>query len=130
MPPDEPTFGQQVTFLYVQDLEVSSRFYGDLLGLPLALDQGACRIYTVTPTAFIGLCTCRDTPRPADVILTLVTEDVRAWQTRLETAGVPLETPTRYNPRFDITHLFVRDPDGYRVEIQHFHAPNWPTPEP
>ena len=38
-------FDQLVTFLYTRDLEQSAVFYGETLGLPLVLDQGACRIY-------------------------------------------------------------------------------------
>ena len=49
-------FDQQVTFLLVADLATSSRFYGEQLGLEMVLDQGDCRIYRITPTAFIGIC--------------------------------------------------------------------------
>jgi catechol 2,3-dioxygenase-like lactoylglutathione lyase family enzyme len=51
---ERPQLDQQVTFLYVRDLEASTRFYGELLGLPLALDQGVCRIYRVAAGAFIS----------------------------------------------------------------------------
>ena len=38
------SFDQQVTFLYVKDLEKSARFYGETLALTLVLDQGPARI--------------------------------------------------------------------------------------
>ena len=38
-------FDQHVTFLYAEDPEPSWRFYEEVLGLPLAQDQGSCRIY-------------------------------------------------------------------------------------
>ena len=41
------SFDQQVTFLYVKDLERSERFYGEILGLELVLNQGLARIYRV-----------------------------------------------------------------------------------
>ena len=47
-------FAQQVTFLKVVDLEISTVFYRDRIGLQLVLDQGDCRIFAVTATAFLG----------------------------------------------------------------------------
>jgi len=41
---DTPAWDAQVTFCYTADFESSTHFYEELLGLPLALDQGACRI--------------------------------------------------------------------------------------
>ena len=49
-------FDQQVTFLYTPDLAASAHFYGEVLGLPLVLDQGLCRIYRVSGDAFLGVC--------------------------------------------------------------------------
>jgi len=36
---------EQITFLYTRDIAASARFYEEVLGLELALDQGGCRIY-------------------------------------------------------------------------------------
>jgi len=55
-PLHRPPITQQVTFLYVADLEATHRFYSDLLGLPLVLDQGTCRIYRAAGEAFLGFC--------------------------------------------------------------------------
>ena len=60
-------FDQHVTFLYAEDPEPSWRFYEDVLGLPLAQDQGSCRIYAVAPggRAYLGVCRARG-PRVSD----------------------------------------------------------------
>jgi catechol 2,3-dioxygenase-like lactoylglutathione lyase family enzyme len=51
------SFDQQVTFLYVKDLERSERFYSEVLGLELVLNQGLARIYRVgSGNAFLGIC--------------------------------------------------------------------------
>ena len=67
-------FDQLVTFLYTRDLARSAAFYGDTLGLPLALDQGGCRIYRVSPDGFLGLCRCSEARpcNPDGVIVTFV----------------------------------------------------------
>lgn len=116
-------FQDLVTFLYVADLDRSQRFYGGALGLPLVLDQGACRIFRVSPGGFVGV--CRGDPAPAGVIVTLVTEEVEQRCAALEAAGIVFERALAHHPGFDITHAFLRDPDGYLVEIQRFEDPQW-----
>lgn len=118
-------FDSQITFVYTADLSAAARFYGELLGLPLALDQGSCRIYRVTPTAFLGVCSRPAVQATDSVILTLVTDDVDGWFARLSAAGVSVDTPPTMNPTYRIYHFFVRDPDGWRVELQRFEDPRW-----
>ena len=123
--PRPPT--QQVTFIYVRDLAEADRFYGQTLGFNLALDQGSCRIYQVTPTAFIGVCTGKKINQKDGVILTFVSADLDAWYDHLHAKGYAVEKPPSFNKKYNITHLFCRDPDGYLVEIQDFHDPQWPS---
>lgn len=120
-----PPIHQHITFLRVRDLAASAAFYEGALGLPLALDQGACRIYRLTDSAFLGICRREDAaaPDPAGVIVTLVTPDVEQWVARLQAAGIAAEAAPAHNPVYRITHFFVRDPDGFRLEIQRFDHP-------
>ncbi len=122
-------FDQQVTFLYTRDLERSAAFYGETLGLPLVLDQGGCRIYRVSSDGFLGLCRCGESRpcNPEGVIVTFVSDDVDGWYERLKAKGVTFETPPRDNRAFNIYHCFLRDPDGYQIEIQRFDDPAWPA---
>ena len=119
-----PPITQQITFLYVTDLDVSTAFYAGMLGLPLVRDQGTCRIYRAAPTAFIGLCRRPDiVPQPDSLIVTLVTDNVDSWFMRAVAAGATVESPPAHSDLYQITHCFLRDPDGYRVEIQRFDTP-------
>lgn len=123
-----PPIDQQVTFLYTRDLEGTARFYEEVLGLSLALDQGSCRIYHVAGTAFLGFCRREEVPkRPQGVILTLVTGEVDRWYEILVEKGVAFEEPPARNPRYNIYHCFLRDPNGYLIEIQSFLDPAWPA---
>jgi len=115
------TFDSQITFLYVADLARSAEFYGGVLGLELARDQGACHIYRVSGAAYLGLCDHRE-PEPGGTIVTLVTDDVDTWAERLTVAGLDVDGP-HANERFALYHVFVRDPDGHLVEIQRFDDP-------
>lgn len=123
-----PPIDQQVTFLYTRDLAATAHFYETVLRLPLALDQGSCRIYRVSRDGFLGFCQRDDAPaRPAGVIFTLVTPDVDAWHRYLSEQGIALEKPPTFNPAYNIYHLFLRDPNGYLIEIQRFQDPAWPA---
>lgn len=114
----------QITFCGCRDLARTSAFYEDALGLDLAVDQGRCRIFRVAEGAFLGFCEHLDV-RPEGVILTLVAGDVEARHRELVAAGVAVEAEPVHSEEFAITHFFLRDPDGHRVEIQRFDDPDW-----
>lgn len=119
---------QQITFFMVKDLGATADFYERVLGLPLVVDQGRCRIYQVVGQAYIGFC---ERPESADstqnVIMTLVTPDVDGWYEHLRALGVPAERPPTVDLSYRIYHCFVRDPNGYLVEIQRFLDPVMPA---
>lgn len=121
-----PPVNAQITFLYTRDLARSARFYERILGCSLALDQGSCRIYRLAGGAYIGICQRDDAPENnSGLILTLVTTDVDAWYERIVASGWPCEHAPRYNAEYKIYHFFLRDPSGYRIEIQRFDSENW-----
>ena len=117
-----------VTFCATDDLAATARFYEHVVGLDLALDQGTCRIYRVTPTAFVGFCARDDAPKPDGVILTLLTPEVDEVCDALCRRGAVIEKPPAFNPRYQIRHAFLRDPNGYLIEIQRFEDPAWRGP--
>jgi len=119
-------FNASVTFCATDDLGATGFFYEKILGLELALDQGTCRIYRVAGCGFVGFCSRLEAPKPDGIILTLVTEDVDGWFEKIQAAGVVVDKPPTHNPDYNIYHCFVRDPNGYAVEIQRFDDPRWP----
>lgn len=121
------SFDQQVTFLLVADLERSTEFYRDALGLEIVLDQGDCRILRVTDTAFVGICERKGERDPGAVLVTLVTDEVDERHRALVAAGVRCDKEPQFNPAYNVYHAFYRDPDGYLVEIQRFLDPAWPS---
>ena len=117
---------QQITFLYTPDLVTTAQFYEEILGLDLALDQETCRIYYTAPQAYLGICQRADAEiDPGNIIFTLVTPDVDGWYQMLVEKGVFFERPPALNPQYQIYHCFLRDPNGYLIEIQRFEDPRW-----
>jgi predicted enzyme related to lactoylglutathione lyase len=122
---DRPAIDALVTFFYCTDGARTWAFYEDVVGLPLVVDQGGCRIYRVAAEGYIGFCQ-RAEARPTDgVILTLVSDDVDGWERHLRAHGVEVVTPARVNEEYGIYHLFARDPSGYLLEVQRFLDPGW-----
>ena len=122
-------FEQSVCFFPCVDLDATQAFYEGMLNLPMTLDQGACRIFKVSPHGYIGFCTHREPPSAEGPIITLVTRNVEKAYEALVARGVNFETVLKRNERFNITHAFLRDPDGYLVEIQRFDDAEWPAPD-
>ncbi len=124
-----PPIDQQVTFLYTRDLAATARFYEEVMGLPLVLDQGSCRIYRVSGDGFLGFCQRQTAPeQPQGIIFTFATREVDAWHRHLTARGIAFEKPPALNPDYNIYHCFLRDPNGYLLEIQQFLDPAWPAP--
>lgn len=118
-------FESQITFLGTQDLGATAEFYEHALGLPLVLDQGRCRIYRVAEGAYLGFCKREQVQATEGVIVTLVAADVDGWCDKLREHGVKIEKEPACNPEYQIYHCFLRDPNGYLVEIQRFEDPRW-----
>ncbi len=118
-------FDAAITFCFVPDLEQAAGFYGEVLGLPLVLDQGTCRIFRIAGGGYLGVCERDVPPQTESVLITLVTDDVDGVHERLVAAGTPVDQPPRDNPTYGIYHAYYRDPAGYRVEVQRFHDPAW-----
>jgi catechol 2,3-dioxygenase-like lactoylglutathione lyase family enzyme len=124
MSPTGRPIAQQITFLDTRDLGRTADFYERILGLRLARDQGACRIYHVSGGAYLGFCERAGAPAPAGgLTLTLVTDDVDEWCRHLKAHGVELVREPADNAPYRIYNAFVRDPNGYLVEIQRFWEP-------
>ncbi|MBE9127912.1 MULTISPECIES: VOC family protein [unclassified Coleofasciculus] len=120
-----PPIESSITFFYTHDFDISARFYEDRLGLELWLDQGSCRIYRVSGDGYVGLCQTSGTKTPlvdkqSNVIFTLVTPQVDEWFNYLTRRGVEFEKPPQLNEKYNIYHCFLRDPNGYLIEIQRF----------
>lgn len=111
--------------LTVTDLEVSHRFYTEVLEFIQILDVGYGRIYLHNPSAFI-LTLVAHPDRAGGRFTELTTgldhlglaaadlDDLRAWEQRFREFGVEF-TPIR-EAEFGF-HLNFRDPDGMALEL-------------
>lgn len=123
-----------IVFLPCRDLGVVRSFYGGILGLELALDQGTCLIFRIGVSrsgGYWGFCSGvkSELADPENVCLTLVVssrEEVDEWYKRLMKLDVTCTKPPSYTSRFHIYNAFFRDPVNYTIEIQAFDAGHTP----
>lgn len=113
-----------IVFFYYRDLERARRFYEDAIGLTLAVDQGFCRIYRISPTAFVGLVDQAQGMHRASadkpVTLSFVVDDVDTWYQQLVERGVRIHSPLRNATRHPTRGFVAVDPEGYFLEFETF----------
>ena len=112
-----------ITFLYYRDLPRAFAFYRDVLGLPLAIDQGdLAKILRIAPGAHVGLV---DEAKGMNrwqaekcVQLCIRVADVQAWYAYLQEMAVDNLSRMFENEKLGIRAFVFRDPEGYQIEIQ------------
>lgn len=116
-----------ITFLNVKDLKVTSSFYENNFGFRLILDQVQCRIYKTPADTYIGFCENGKVNVCENVIITFITQDVDNVFKELKAKVPDLEIikEPALNERFKIYNGFIKDPDGYLIEIQRFESSEW-----
>jgi lactoylglutathione lyase len=111
-----------ITFLYYRDLPGAMRFYEDVLGLPLSIDQGWCKIYQICPGAHVGLV---DETRGMNkwapvkpVQLCIRVQDVDEWYAYARAKALDKLSSLFVNEALGIRAFVFSDPEGYQIEIQ------------
>ena len=115
----------------VSDLERSERFYVDGLGLQVLtqIDTPEVREVIVgTPGEGSQLMLAKHTPpahlsEPSGIWkIFFFTDDADALYARVLTAGAEAVDAPKFLEQFSVTIAFVKDPDGYLLELGQQHA--------
>ena len=115
-----------IAFLYYEDFERASRFYGDALGLPKTYDREGVEVFSVTTSAAVGIIDIRRrgpdarvTPGDKSAGISFIVDqldDVDAWYERLKDAGVDAEPPSD-GTETPVRSVQFSDPEGYPMEV-------------
>jgi predicted enzyme related to lactoylglutathione lyase len=120
--PDNGQVDKLITFLYYKDLAGAMRFYEDVLGFSVAIDQGWCKIYRISSDGYVGLVDESRGMHKANPIkpvqICMRVPDVNAWHAYLDECGVNGLTAPRSNKDLKIRAFVCFDPEGYQIEIQ------------
>lgn len=109
-----------VVFYPCLDIEETSAFYQQVIGLKLAQDQGKCRIFD-TGYGYLGFVEYEDhilaTKTCISFNLTSV-EEVNQRYEALVKQGIKVNTVPQRHPVFAVYSFFLNDPNGYTLEYQ------------
>ena len=119
--PDAPN-DLAITFFYYRDLPAAIRFYTDILGLSLAIDQGWCKIFRICPGAHVGLV---DETKGMNkwaaikpVQLCIRVPSVDDWYAYAQDQALDNLSKLFENDALGIRAFVFTDPEGYQIEIQ------------
>ena len=111
-----------ITFFYYRDLPTAMRFYEDVLGLSLAIDQGWCKIYQICPGAHVGLVDetkgMNKWAAVKPVQLCIRVPNVDDWYAYAQAQKLDNLSKLFVNDEIGIRAFVFNDPEGYQIEIQ------------
>jgi len=121
-PPDSGAVELAITFFYYRDLAAAMRFYEEVMGFTLTIDQGWSKIYQIGGRAHLGLVDeakgmHRSTPAKP-VQLCVRVPDVDAWYDYARARKVANISKLFVNDGLGIRAFVFEDPEGYQIEIQ------------
>lgn len=110
-----------VTFLPVKDLEETTRFYSEVVGLKLWKKMDGCVIFDCH-RGYWGFCQYDDgRPLATGVCMSLNCanrDEVDEQYRRLQNLGIALTEKPMQNSTFPVYSFFFHDPNGYLLEFQ------------
>lgn len=124
--PPDLGFKATVLWLYYRDLERIQEFWGEVMGFDQVVDQGWAKVYSVSPTGFIG---------PVDgakgmhswtekkaVTVSFITDALDDWFAHLKSRQeFELRTPAiEMEERAGVRVFVGYDPEGYYLEFDTF----------
>lgn len=111
-----------ITFQYYRDLPTAMRFYEDILGFELAIDQGWSKIYRINGQAHVGLVDetrgMKNWREEKTVQVCLRVPDVDAWYTWAKANHVGGLSQMFDSAELGIRAFVMDDPEGYQIEVQ------------
>lgn len=117
-----------ITFIYYKDLQKGIDFYQKTLGFALAIDQGWCKIYQISPSGYLGIVDeakgMQNWHADKTVQICIRVPDVTTWFDYCKSLSLPNRSDLFVNDALKIKAFVFDDPEGYQVEFQESTAPD------
>jgi catechol 2,3-dioxygenase-like lactoylglutathione lyase family enzyme len=107
--------------LNVKNPDASKKFYHEILGLGVAVDQDGLKVFD---SGWPGIDIDASTHYPAKTSVSFLIEDLDTFVAELRAKGVTVNAP--YKTHLGMHAIAMEDLDGHRIEIQ---SPTNQSPE-
>lgn len=118
--PENLGFKATVVWFYYKDMEGIQRFYEEVLGMDLIVDQGWAKIYPAGPTGYFGLVDeklgMHSYTEQKAVTMSFFTADIDGWYEYLSTNdAIEMRSP-KIEEEDEYRAFVAYDPEGYFLE--------------
>jgi len=113
-----------VIWLYYRDIPRAQRFYRDVFGASLLVEQAFAWIYSCSASGFIGLVDesqglhCFTEEKAVNV--SFLSDRIDEWYARFQEFGVPINEPLETASSIPVRAFVAYDPAGYFIEFDSF----------
>lgn len=113
-----------IIWLYYKNLEEAQEFYENVFGLDLLVDQGFAKVYSSSPTAFVGLVDeAQGLHRFSEekaVTLSFISEQIDSWYQHLLDKGLEMREALADADSIPVRAFVTYDTAGYFIEFDGF----------
>ena len=109
-----------VCFYPCKDIEETTLFYTNILGLKLYQDQGKAKILD-TGYGYLGFCQYDDPTLAYPTCISFNLKDIKnvdVMYEHLKELNVKILAEPKKHPQFEVYSFFIEDPNGYKIEFQ------------
>jgi predicted enzyme related to lactoylglutathione lyase len=113
-----------VIWLYYKDIPEAQAFYENTLGFKLLVDQGFAKVYSSSPTGFIGLVDesqgLHRFSQEKAVNVCFLTDQIDDWYAHLQEKNTRIRDKLEEMETIPVKAFVALDPGEYYIEFDHF----------
>lgn len=109
-----------VNFYPCRDIEETSDFYVNVIGLSLYQDQGKARIFDCH-YGYLGFCQYDHGILATETCISFnlcTQKEVDDYYEKFKNMGIQGMTVPKKHDQFEVYSFFMKDPNGYKIEFQ------------
>ena len=122
--PDDCGIIANVIWLYYMDIPEAQAFYENTFGSKLLVDQGFAKVYSSSPTGFIGLVDesqgLHRFSQEKAVNVCFLTDRIDDWHAHFQTKRLKIRDELEEMESIPVKAFVALDPGGYFLEFDHF----------
>ncbi len=122
--PDNLGIMGNIVWLYYKSLEAAELFYQNVFGFDLLVDQGFAKVYSCSPTAFVGLVDeaqgLHHFSEEKSVTFSFISEQIEDWYKHMIGKGLEIRDPLSQSETIPVKAFVTYDVAGYFLEFDWF----------